>query len=239
MLPTVAVAIMCKTPRPGLSKTRLSPPLRPDECAEISGCFIRDLAGTISHLTAEGQSKGYAVYTPLGSERELTRFLPSGFGMVPQCEGDFGVRLYRGIVDLLAIGHAGAILVNSDSPTLPRAILRAAVQAVREGDKLVLGPALDGGYTLIGLSRPHRHLFDDIPWSTGEVYRLTLQRAQEIDLPVAIVDGWYDIDDAASYAVLEAEIDGKRPGFAADQPLELAPATRRFLTKRRTMPHVA
>jgi len=239
MLPTVAVAIMCKTPRPGLSKTRLSPPLHPEECAEISGCFIRDLAGTISHLTIEGQSNGYAVYTPRGSERDLQRLLPFGFGMVPQCDGDFGARLYRGIVDLLAIGHAGAILVNSDSPTLPRSILRAAVQAVLEGDRVVLSPALDGGYTLIGLSRPHHHLFADIPWSTDAVYRLTLQRAQEINLPVSVVDGWYDVDDATSYAVLEAEIKGRRPAFAANLPLELAPATRRFLARRRTVPNVA
>lgn len=239
MIPTVAVAIMCKTPRPGLSKTRLSPPLRPEECAEISGCFIRDLSSTISYLTLEGQSKGYAVYTPIGSERELTRFLPPSFGMVPQCEGDFGARLYKGIVDLLAIGHAGAILVNSDSPTLPRSILREAVRAVLEGNKVVLSPALDGGYTLIGLSHPHRHLFEDIPWSTDAVFRLTLQRAQEINLPISVIDGWYDIDDAASYAMLEAEMSGRRPDFAADLPLELAPATRRFLAKRRSISNVA
>jgi len=239
MLPTIAVAIMCKTPRPGLSKTRLSPPLRPEECAEISGCFIRDLAGTISRLTIEDQSKGYAVYTPIGSERELTRFLPSGFGIVPQCEGDFGARLYQGIVDLLGIGHAGAILVNSDSPTLPRSILRAAIEEVLAGDRVVLSPAFDGGYTLIGLSQPHRHLFEDIPWSTENVYRLTLQRAQEINLPVSEIDGWYDVDDAASYAMLEAEISGRRPDFATNLPLELAPATRRFLARRRTISNVA
>jgi rSAM/selenodomain-associated transferase 1 len=239
MMPTVAVAIMCKTPRPGLSKTRLSPPLRPEECAEISGCFIRDLSSTISHLTLEGRSKGYAVYTPVGSARELTRFLPSSFGMVPQSEGDFGARLYKGIVDLLAIGHAGAILVNSDSPTLPRSILREAVEAVLEGDRVVLSPALDGGYTLIGLSRPHRHLFDDIPWSTETVYQQTLQRAQEIKLPVSVVGGWYDVDDAASFAMLEAEMAGRRPDFATDQTSELAPATRRFLEKRRIVSHVA
>ncbi|MDY0884482.1 TIGR04282 family arsenosugar biosynthesis glycosyltransferase [Dongia soli] len=239
MIPTVAVAIMCKTPRPGLSKTRLSPPLRAEECAEISGCFIRDLSSTISHLALEGRSRGYAVYTPVGSERQLAHFLPSSFGMLPQYEGDFGARLYRGIVDLLAIGHVGAILVNSDSPTLPRSILRQAVESVLKGDRVVLSPALDGGYTLIGLSRPHRHLFDGIPWSTEEVYRLTLKRAEEIKLPVSVIDGWYDVDDAASFAILEAEIRGECPEFACDQIPELAPATRHFLEKRRTVSNVA
>jgi hypothetical protein len=239
MIPTVAVAIMCKTPRPGLSKTRLSPPLRSDECAEISGCFIRDLSSTIAFLAREGRSAGYAVYAPVGSERELTQLLPPSFGTLPQCEGEFGDRLYKGIVDLLAIGHAGAILVNSDSPTLPRSILRQAVEAVLEGDQVVLSPALDGGYTLIGLSRPHRHLFDDIPWSTPAVYQATLRRAQEIHLPVSVVDGWYDVDDATSFAILEAEMNGKRPGFAINKTSELAPATRRFLEKRRAVSSVA
>ncbi len=237
---TVAIAIICKTPRPGQSKTRLSPPLRPAECAEISACFIQDLSATIGSLSTESQTKGYAVYTPAGSEPELRRLLPAEFGLVSQCDGGFGERLYNGIIDLLGLGHAGAIIVNSDSPTLPCSILHAAVAALRRGDNVVLSPALDGGYTLIGLSKPHAHLFADIPWSTDAVYRLTLDRARDINLPVVTVDGWYDIDDAASYAMLCAELHGVRPPFADPGiPLEDAPATRRFLTRRRHLSNVA
>lgn len=226
---SVAVAIICKTPRAGQSKTRLSPPLRPEECAALSGCFIEDLSATISSL---GNAKGYAVYTPAGSEAELRGLLPEGFGLVLQGEGDLGARLHKGIADLIAAGHAGAILVNSDSPTLPRAILDAAVEAVLGGDRLVISPALDGGYTLIGLSRPHSHLFADIPWSTEVVYARTLARARDIGLPVVELDAWYDVDDAASYAVLERELDGIRPGFTK-APLQDAPRTRAFLHRRR------
>ena len=68
---------------------------------------------------------------------------------------------------------------------------------MRRGDNVVLSPAADGGYTLIGLSKPHARLFADIPWSTSEVYRLTLERAREIGLPVVEVPGWYDVDDAS------------------------------------------
>src|SRR5258708_6180000 len=113
---------MCKTPMPGKSKTRLSPPLRPEECATISSCFIRDLAQTIASLAHDGDVTGYAVYTPLGSENALRRLLPVNFELMPQCEGDFGQRLLQGAIDLLDAGHAGAILVNSDSPTLPAGI---------------------------------------------------------------------------------------------------------------------
>jgi hypothetical protein len=229
---TVAVAIICKTPRPGHSKTRLSPPLRPNECASISACFIGDLAATIASIASDGGAAGYAVYTPAGTERELRALLPHGFGLVRQGDGNLGARLNNGITDLLAAGHAGAIIVNSDSPTLPRAILQAAVAAVRRGDHAVLSPALDGGYTLIGLSRPHPRLFADIPWSTERVYALTLERAAEIGLPVITLDAWYDVDDGASYALLERELDGVRPPFARG-PLQDAPRTRAFVGRRR------
>jgi hypothetical protein len=231
---SVAVAIVCKTPITGLCKTRLSPPLDPEECAAISACFIRDLAATIDALarTADGVV-AYAVYTPIGSERRLQALLPGGFRLMPQSDGNFGERLLNATVDLLNAGHDGAILVNSDSPTLPLSIPRDAVRAVRGGDAAVLSPALDGGYTLIGLSHPHARLFADIPWSTPQVYRLTRERAREIELPVIDVPPWYDIDDEYTLRLLQAELAGEPLAFAtpglsgAD-----APATRRFLAMR-------
>jgi uncharacterized protein len=229
---TVAVAIICKTPRPGHSKTRLSPPLRPEECATISACFIQDLSSTVAHVAGSGRADGYAVYTPAGTEAALRALLPAGFGLVLQGDGDLGARLDKGVRDLLAAGHAGAILINSDSPTLPHAILDAAVEAVLSGDNVVLSPALDGGYTLIGLSKPHSHLFADIPWSTDVVYELTLQRAREIDVPVVTLDGWYDVDDGASYAMLERELDGIGPPFGTGRAQD-APNTRAFVRRRR------
>jgi len=230
---TVAVAVICKTPIAGKSKTRLSPPLRPEECAAISSCFIRDLSSTIQSLADDGDVTGYAVYTPLGSEAALRGLLPDRFALTLQGEGDLGARLLKATADLLDAGHAGVILVNSDSPTLPKAILRAAVDAVRCGDNVTLSPAYDGGYTLVGLSRPHSHLFTDIPWSTNEVYRLTLERARDIGLPVMNVPGWYDVDDAASFRMLEDELSGCRPGFAAPELVGAsAQATRQFIRER-------
>ncbi|MCS0503617.1 TIGR04282 family arsenosugar biosynthesis glycosyltransferase [Ancylobacter mangrovi] len=231
---TIAVAVICKTPAPGKSKTRLSPPLHPDECAAISACFIADLTATIAEVAEVAEAQGYAVYTPAGTEPALRRLLPPGFGLVLQGEGDLGARLHKGISDLLAAGHAGAMLINSDSPTLPAAILQAAVEALHAGAPVVLSPAADGGYTLIGLTRPHAHLFADIPWSTADVYRLTLERAREIGLPVVELPGWYDVDDALSYAWLEQEMDGvppavARPGMAGAP----APRTRAFVRERR------
>jgi rSAM/selenodomain-associated transferase 1 len=229
---TVAVAIVCKTPVPGQSKTRLSPPLRPEECAAISACFIKDVTRTIAELAEHGDVAGYALYTPRGSEAVLRALLPAGFALMPQAAGDLTARLIQGFEGLLRAGHAGAILVNADGPTLPLSILRAAVAAVRRDDNVVLGPAHDGGYTLIGLSKAHPRLFEDIPWSTSEVYRLTLERAREIGLPVVNVPAWYDVDDQASLQMLEDELAGRPPAFTVTAGAD-APSTRQFLRERR------
>lgn len=231
---TIAIAIICKTPMAGESKTRLSPPLRLEECAEISRCFIKDVSRTIQALAdTETGVAGCAVYTPVGSEAALRALLPEQFALMPQGEGDLGARLVKATSDLLGAGHAGVILANSDSPTLPQSVLRDAVNAVRRGDNVTLSPALDGGYTLLGLSRPHARVFADIPWSTSAVYEATLDRAREIGLPVEAVPGWYDVDDAAAFRMLEDELAGHRPSFAASHLVGAgAPATLQFMRKR-------
>jgi uncharacterized protein len=231
---SVAVGILCKTPVPGKSKTRLSPPLQPEECADISACFIRDLSRTIDVLAAAGDVTGYAVYTPVGSEAGLRRLLPARFRLLAQFDGDFGARLFHGVRELLDAGHDGAVLVNSDSPTLPLPILRAAVDAIRSGDNVALSRAADGGYTLIGLSKPHRRLFEDIVWSTSTVYQRTCERAAEIRVPVVDVPPWYDVDDASSLRMLEGELAGHPLPFSEVQGAD-APSTRRFLRQRQAV----
>jgi hypothetical protein len=229
---TVGIAVLCKTPEAGNSKTRLSPPLDPDQCAEMSACFIRDLTANLESLCRDDAVAGYAVYTPVGSETRLRPLLPATFGLVKQSDGDFGRRLSTSVQDILALGHHGAIIINSDSPTLPPAIVAEAVTRLLERDCVVLSPAIDGGYTLIGLSHLHHHLFEDIPWSTDAVHRLTEERASEIGLPVCNVAPWYDVDDAESLRLLGRELAGQRPSFASPQhPPAPAPATKAYLAK--------
>lgn len=234
----IAIGVFCKTPTAGQSKTRLCPPLRAEECAAISACFIQDVSATVDEVARDGGAVGYAVYTPPGTEAALRALLPQGFRLLLQREGELGTRLAAATRALLA-RHAGAILVNADSPTLPGSILRAAVDATRNGD-VVLSPALDGGYTLIGLSHPHDALFAGIPWSTAQVYRTTVERAREIGVAITNVPGWYDIDDAESLALLQAELAGEPLPFARVGSGAAAPATRSYLAQRearaRTLP---
>jgi glycosyltransferase A (GT-A) superfamily protein (DUF2064 family) len=206
--------------------------LRADQCAELSACFIRDLTANLATLLPDGAVAGYAVYTPVGSEARLRPLLPEAFGLVQQSDGDFGRRLSTAVQDILALGHHGAIIINSDSPTLPPEIVAEAVARLLEGDCVVLSPAIDGGYTLIGLSHLHRRLFEDIPWSTDAVHRFTEARASEIGLPICNVAPWYDVDDARSLHMLTHELAGHRLPFASPQhPPAPAPATKTYLAK--------
>jgi hypothetical protein len=119
--------------------------------------------------------------------------------------------------------------VNGDSPTLPPALLAAAVETMRrDGDRMVLGPASDGGYYLIGLKRPHRRLFEEIAWGTEAVAEQTLERANEIGLEAVTLPEWYDVDDAETLGWLRSELAGCSTRFRNGGT---APATRAYLAQ--------
>ncbi len=235
---TTAIGIICKTPRAGTSKTRLKTVIEGADAAALSAAFIRDVAAVIESVPAELGRKSYAIYAPPGSEAELRAIVPAEFDLLLQADHDLRVVLGTAAKVLLAAGHDGVILVNSDSPTLPASVLIDAIAALRaEGDRVVLGPALDGGYYLIGLKRSHAALFQDIPWSTPQVLAQTLERAATIGLTVAMLPTWYDIDEPETFAILRAELEGCRPAFAeAHLTGGNAPATRNFLQGWSTRP---
>ncbi|MBP1179405.1 TIGR04282 family arsenosugar biosynthesis glycosyltransferase [Methylobacterium sp. PvR107] len=227
-----ALGIMCKAPHPGRTKTRLAAFLGPERAAHLSACFLQDVANAVLAVPDALERQGYGVYAPAGTDVELAKILPATFRLLLQEGAEFGLVLGTAVQRLLGeAGHDCVVLINSDSPTLPVALLTTAITALRRpGDRVVLGPAIDGGYTLIGLKRDHPELFADIPWSTGDVLRLTLERAAGIALPVEMLPVWYDIDDVEALRILQAEIAGTPPAFASPGisggP---APATRAML----------
>lgn len=209
-----ALAVMIKAPRAGISKTRLVPPLSHEEAAELSVSFLCDTAANIAEVCAAHQAAAHkgridavAAYTPIGAETAFDELLPQGFALLPQRGDSFGERLFYVAADLLGLGYESCCLIDSDSPTLPRALLTAAIEELsRPGERVVLGPADDGGYYLIGLRRAHRRLFEEINWSTAEVAAQTIARAREINLDVALLPAWYDVDDAQTLRRLSVEL---------------------------------
>src|SRR6266851_2934565 len=203
--PRCALALMAKVPFAGEVKTRLTPPLDPEEAAILSTCFLRDMTTNLADLKANG-TEAVVLYTPADAETLLRDLLP-GFRFFAQHGETLGERLVNAAAELLSSGFASVCLINSDSPTLPGEILTTAASLLaQEGDRVVLGPSQDGGYYLIGLKRPHGYLFERIAWSTADVLAHTIERAAEIDLPVELLPTWYDVDDAATLRLLCEEL---------------------------------
>jgi uncharacterized protein len=222
-----AIGIMCKAPQPGRSKTRLAKAVGVVAASELSACFLRDVAAAIEAVPQALGRRGYGVYAPAGAEHIMRQLFPAGFGLLLQAGDDLGYVLFGATRALLDAGHDCVLLVNGDSPTLPTGFLVQAIEALREpGDRMVLGPASDGGYYLVGLKRPHRHLFTQIAWGTDTVARSTWERAAEVGLATTLLPEWYDVDDIETLRWLQDELAGHSTRFRAGG---FAPASRAFL----------
>ena len=227
-----ALAVMVKAPRTGEVKTRLVPPLKHEEAAALNICFLSDITAVIAELCVPGQADGFAAYMPAGAEAAFDGLLPPRFRLLPQRGANLGERLLHAAEDLFAAGYQAMCLINSDSPTLPPTVLQAALEALRTpGDRMVLGPADDGGYYLVGLKHAHRKLFQDIAWSTPAVLASTLDRAQEIGLESTLLPSWYDVDDAGSLRRLCQELWSTPLTSTNGMQGSAAPHTREFLRK--------
>lgn len=215
---------MTKAPVAGRVKTRLSPPLTPDEAAALNVCFLRDLSESIDRALRDAAAIGVGIYTPVGSEAAYDNILPGSFLLLPQRGEDFGERLLNAVSDLLDAGFGSVCLINSDSPTVPASSFAdAAKELAKLGDRVVLGPSDDGGYYLIGVKKLYRRLFEGIDWSTERVLEQTVERAQEIGLQVHQLPAGFDVDDQRTLRRLCDEL------LSRDLGVDIAPSTRGFL----------
>jgi len=214
---------MTKAPRAGQVKTRLVPPLSPEDAAQLNVCFLRDTAAAITKACGTN-ARGVGVYTPIGAEAAYIDILPGDFELLPQRGDGFGERLAFATQDLFQCGFASVCLIDSDSPTVSAVVYAEAVGILsKAGDRVVLGPSDDGGYYLIGLKKNWSELFERVDWSTERVLEQTKQRARELNLQVSLLPIGYDVDDAATLSRLCDELLSDRSDCA------VAPDTRRFL----------
>jgi hypothetical protein len=205
--------------------------LPPDQAAALSAAFLRDISENISLAAYQEAITGYVAYAPAGLEMLFHGHLAAGTRLLladgtieaPDGVQGFGRCLLHAIQAMLGRGHASAVVLNSDSPTLPTAVLVRTARALAEDKaRVVLGPADDGGYYLLGMTQAHAHLFADIAWSSDSVAETTRRRAAELGLPVVELPAWYDVDDEAALRRLLA-------GDPPDQLPYPAPFTRRAL----------
>jgi rSAM/selenodomain-associated transferase 1 len=173
-----------------------------------------------------------AAFSPAGAGRAISGLAPAGMRCVAQRGGDLGARMANLAADLLAAGHSGVLIVGSDLPTVPVSHLAEAARCLAEdAADLVLGPAEDGGYYLVGLRRPAPALFSDVAWGTAAVFEVTLARARALDLRVHLLPPWHDVDTTEDLARLRRDLAG------AGGDMTGAWRTRRWLEAFVTTPH--
>lgn len=203
MSPTLTLAVFAKSPVPGRVKTRLCPPLEPITAARLYAACVRDTIGKAVQII----SRPTLYYADGDAElRELLTDNASQLSWTPQSDGDLGARMAR--------VPAPCLILGTDSPHLPVAVLHQALNALNAYD-VVLGPAEDGGYYLIGLTKPCPALFEGIAWSTGQVFVQTQTRARTLGLTTYLLPPWYDIDTAHDLRRLTADMTADCPATRA------------------------
>ncbi len=183
--------VFTRHPVPGRVKTRLIPALGPAGAAALQQAMTRHTLEVASVL--EGDGVTVEVRFDGGGREAVRRWLGDRFPLAEQGDGDLGERMRRAFDDAFAAGTGRALLIGTDCPDLDAPLLRAARAALDRHD-LVLGPARDGGYYLIGLRQPAPDLFRDVPWGTDTVLARTEGIARGLGLAVARLPVLDDVD---------------------------------------------
>jgi rSAM/selenodomain-associated transferase 1 len=188
----VRLAIFARAPSPGRTKTRLVPAVGEQGAADLHAAFVADV---VERHRAPGRA--ITVWRDGGDDPIWGEL---GVDLADQPPGDLGDRLKA-----CAAREAPVVILGTDSPTLPPAFVDAAFAAL-EDVPVVLGPANDGGYYLVGVRADAPPIFDDVPWGTDRVLVHTLRHLRRAACRYTLLDFWYDVDRPADLALLAAHL---------------------------------
>jgi uncharacterized protein len=207
--PPHVLGLFAKWPTPGAAKTRLA--ADPHRSAAAARAFLLD---SVARYAAVADRR-VLVFAPPEAERHFRTLAGTTYEIVPQADGDLGRRLGRFVEDRHRAGAGSLVVVGADSPTLPVEYVRQAFVELDRAD-VVVGPAFDGGYYLIGLALGRTGaalaavLFDDIPWSTSRVLETTVERLSAAGRSLALLPPWYDVDTPDDWALLRGHVAAMR-----------------------------
>jgi rSAM/selenodomain-associated transferase 1 len=211
------VYIVAKGPQPGVAKTRLTPPLTPEQGARVASAFLLDVVdlvrrpgGPAVRAMCRNQMDAALIRALCGERLKVLCQRRPGLGAALEECFDHG----------LADGFAKVAVLGGDTPTLPSRLVEEAFVALDTHD-VVVGPSEDGGYYLLGARAVHPLLFRSMTWSTDRVFHETIERARSGDLRTAVLASWYDVDTPEDLNRLARYLEQGDP--------DLAPHTRRAL----------
>ena len=185
------VLLFLKEPIRGRVKTRLA--------AEIGDEMACTVYRGLAEATLAAVPAGWPIEVHfLGAEENMRAWLGERPRFFPQKGADLGEKLAHGVEEAFSCGTSGVILLGGDCPGVTSGRLRAAAASLAKG-RSVIGPAVDGGYWTLGLPRPYPRVFQEVDWSTEQVFAQTTQRFSEYGEQPDLLEELEDIDDLASW----------------------------------------
>ncbi len=193
MKTTPTVCLMLKAPRPGYVKTRLAEKLGKGKAVKI----YRQL---VEHQLRQlpGRWPVQIHFTPASAASEMKVWLGKRRDYVSQCGGNLGKRLIHATNHAFEQGATSVIFLGGDCPYVTTSLLKETGRILEKAE-VVLGPASDGGYYLIGLQRSLPKLFSNINWSTELVLNQTMDRIKSLGLKCQMLEVLEDVDNGASW----------------------------------------
>ncbi len=211
---TRVLGIFAKQPRPGQVKTRLSAAVSPEWAAQVAEAFLRDAVHRLGLLA----DRRVLAFTPHDARPYFTEIVGGRFVLIAQSEGDLGSRMAALFSSQFHAGADAVVLLGTDSPTMPIAFIEQAFTELKSAD-IVLGPATDGGYYLIGCRRLLA-VFNDVAWSSSRVLEDTVKCLNRTPgLRLALLPPWYDVDTPDDWQMLRGHVAAMlRAGQEPDLP---------------------
>ena len=202
-----ALVIMTKAPQSGQSKTRLVPPLSFEEAADLARALLVDQLENLAQFTG---ARLFIAFTPAKAAGFFTAFEPQGFSCFAQQGESLGERMKHVFQHLFGGGFRNVILIGSELPAVPLKFFELAYDSLdRPAMEVVLGPSVDGGYYLVGMSRWIGEIFEGITWSRDDVLARTLEKLQGLGLNYELLPPWYDIDTREDLRRLQSHCGGQ------------------------------
>jgi rSAM/selenodomain-associated transferase 1 len=200
-----ALILFVKYPEPGRVKTRLAKSIGDIQAASYYKEFLKRIAERLEGLRDRHEVLVY--YTPPNKKSGIKKVIGSSFKFFPQTGSDLGERMQNAFVESFKRGFERVVIIGGDSPTLPPEYIERAFECLREGTTVVIGPARDGGYYLMGMKglnilSPYS-IFSNISWGTSDVLPATLDRLKRNNLSYRLLPQWYDIDTVEDLKLLD------------------------------------
>jgi hypothetical protein len=208
-VPARALVVLARAPELGRVKTRLAAAI--GDAAALA-CY-RELGERVARAVAAVRDcRTVVAFTPREGRDATAAWLGEAPEYEPQCDGDLGDRMADAVARREGEGASRIVIVGTDCPDVDAAVVEEAFARLDDAD-VVLGPALDGGYYLIALRAPvarARRLFEEVPWSAPDTLAVTLRRAEEAGLRVALLAPLRDVDTVEDLDTWRSRMDGRR-----------------------------